>query len=388
MCEYNDAKCYNFLSMEEKTLHDIINSNKNVQEAILLALGGNTDAYSFISEDQYPNGIYVDFTVKNKDKVSFILELKGDDIGVTEYIRGIGQVYEYQHFIDKKMSSHNYQFEESACSVYCFPSGLLKNNGYNIGLFKYPEKTKIIEVNEVNKSVRLISEDELTRLAKNSQDETKVSISQYYIRDTRLYELYICLKYCTYRKLLGATKIDRKEAEINFLRQIQSPDNNNWRNVFISLSSLGLIDSNNLPTPTGFAYANGSYEDFCYSIYESYIKEYIDLLMTVLIRIKDEGGYSTENVYAPYCDISKKISEIFNGKKVVFVTDSDNRYLSSWMNIMRDDFMCIGFVPRTNTRKIEYNICELNEKAIKDRIRKNNDANRYIKKLLLLLNNR
>lgn len=102
MCEYNDVKCYNFLSMEEKTLHDIINSNKNVQESILLALGGNTDAYSFISEDQYPNGIYVDFTVKNKDKVSFILELKGDDIGVTEYIRGIGQVYEYQHFIDKK----------------------------------------------------------------------------------------------------------------------------------------------------------------------------------------------------------------------------------------------------------------------------------------------
>ena len=374
--------------MEESKLQDLINNDRDVQKSIMLALGNNSERFSFKKEDQFPNGVYVDFTVKDSNKVAFILELKGDEINVTEYIRGIGQIYEYQHFIDSNMSVQNYEFNDDACSVFCFPSKLIRNKDYNIGLFKYPEKSKILEFNENNKSVRLITKDELKKMAESVLDTQKVSISQYYIRDNRLFELYICLRYLAWRKLLGDKTISRKYAEDRFLKKINTINNGNWRNVFISLSSLGLIDNNNFPTPTGNVYATGSYEDFCYSMYISYIKEYIDLVMNVLIDIKESNGDNSESIHAQYKEISDRINSMFNGKKVLYVTDSGNRYLSSWLNIMRDDFRCIDFESGKSERKLLYNIGEMNENTIKRRISNNSLAYKYINRFTDLMNGR
>ena len=370
--------------MIEEELHSLISNDISVQKAILLALEADDIQYDFVSEDQFPNGMYSDFTVKKDNKVLCIIELKGDNIGVNDYVRGIGQVFEYQHFIDDKMSRHNYEYSKDSCSVYCFPSSLLKNTNYNIGLFKYPEGTKLLELNEHNHSVRLISEDELKRIASASDDSNLVAISQYYIRDTRLYELYICLKYCAWKKTMGCASIDRNKAEINFLRKLETPDNRNWRNVFIALKSLGLIDSKNLPTPVGFAYAGRSYEDFCYSIYNSYIKTYIDLMMNILLDVRSEQNCMGEFL-CDYHTISDRIDALYNGKKVLYVTDSENRYLSSWLNIMRDDYKCIDFEIRSSIRTIEYNIGETNEVGIKRHLANNVEAHRFIEKLEKLM---
>lgn len=370
--------------MIESSVHQLIIDQQNIKNSILSLLGINytNKNIEFVHEDQYPNGLYADFTIKENNKVMAIIECKGSDIGVNDYVRGIGQILEYQHFADSKMSIKGYDFDETACTVYFLPSSVLRNRQFNIGLFKYPDKSKIMELNEHNKNVRLISEKELQELA-TAVNNDLVTISQYYIRDNRLYELYLCLRYCEYNKIRGIDKINRTDAEMKFLRKLETPNNRNWRNAFISLSSLGLIDNNNIPTYIGSIYASRDYSEFCLEIYKSYIKEYIDLITQVLLKISN--GELNKTFNSSYKDINVNINELFYNKKVLFVTDSDNRYLSSWLNIMRDDFNCIDFASRSEQRKILYNIGEYNDNAILNRIKNNYVAYSYIKKFNELL---
>lgn len=371
--------------MEESAVHQLIIEQDSVKNNILslLKVDLNGDGFDFVHEDQYPNGLYADFTIKKDNCVVAVLECKGSDIGVNDYVRGIGQIFEYQHFVDSKMSMKGYDFDDSACSVYFLPSSVLRNGNFNVGLFKYPEKSKIIELNEYNKNVRLISDKELKELALAVNNDL-VTISQYYIRDTRLYELYLCLKYCQLMKIKGIKKISRTHAERTFLRNLGTPNNRNWRNAFIALSSLGLINNDNLPSFIGSLYANKDYSEFCLEIYKSYINEYVDLLTEVLYKISNEQLNTCFE--ASYSHIAEIIGDMFSNKKVLYVTDSGNRYLSSWLNIMRDDFMCLDFASRSNSRKLIYNIEELNDKAIIKRVKSNEMAYAYIEKFDLLVN--
>lgn len=370
--------------MTEMEVHNLIINKVEVRNSILDLLNINyiNNKVEFIHEDQYPNGMYADFTIKDNKDVMAIMECKGSDIGVNDFVRGIGQILEYQHFMDNKLSVKGYSYNHLACAVYFLPSSVLRNKTFNIGLFKFPEKSKIIELNEYNNNVRTITEKELQELA-HASNNNLVTISQYYIRDNRLFEIYICLKYCQYKKIRGAKKINRKDEEKKFLQQLGTPNNKNWRNAFISLSSLGLIDQNNLPTYTGSIYASLDYEQFCLEMYKSYIKEYIDLLMQILLEIST----NSINVYfsATYGTISEKIYDKFNKKYVLYVTDSENRYLSSWLNIMRDDFACIDFASRSERRKVLYNITAYNENAILDMIKNNHYAHSFINRFNELL---
>lgn len=196
--------------MVESVVHKLIIEQQNIQNSILrlLEFDNSKNDIDFVHEDQYPNGLYADFTIKRNNSVLAIMECKGSDIGVNDYVRGIGQILEYQHFADKKMSIKGYDFDDTACSVYFLPSSVLRNRNFNIGLFKYPEKSKIIELNEHNNNVRLITEKELRELA-TAVNNDLVTISQYYIRDNRIYELYICLRYCQFNQLKGVKKISR-----------------------------------------------------------------------------------------------------------------------------------------------------------------------------------
>lgn len=369
--------------MKESVFHDIVQKDVMVQDSILSALNISGKSYSFIHEDQYPNGLIADFTIKKDNVVKAILELKASDIEVNDYVRGIGQVMQYQHFADSNLTTKGYIYDNTV-AVYLLPSTITTHKRFNIGLFKYPDKSVLMELNEVNHNIRLISDTELSKLAKESEASNLMSVSQYYLRDIRLFELYLCLKYCQIRKLYGDKRVDRKEAEKNFLSNLGTPNNKNWRNAFISLSSLGLIDSNNFPTIVGSKYATGEYCDFCYEMYNSYIKIYIDLIMDALYKIKK--AIASDSFQASYNDIKNIIEGEHGGKQVMFLTESGNRYLSSWLNILRDDFNCINFASRKDTRTILYNIEELNQHKIIEKIKNNTLANNYINKMNILLN--
>jgi hypothetical protein len=356
--------------VREKYVHDLVLNEAEIQNDIMSILElKDKSKLKLIHEDTYINGITADFTLIYDDSISAIIECKAGDIGVTDYVRGIGQVLQYEYFYEEKISK-NIPYSKNFKTILLFPSSVIKNNLLNIGRFKYPHSTIIIEINESSKVTRTISEDELHKLGQ-ALDNNLTTISQYYIRDNRLFELYLLLKYLMFLNIKGSYKVNRKKLEEIDLKKLQTPNNRNWRNAFISLSSLGFINSKNLPTPSGVRISALSYEDFLLMMYKSYIKPYVDELLNYFI--KEKNGLLKTNQ-----QICNDLRIIFLNKDVLFLTQSDGRYMSSWLNILRDDFGCLDFVARSSKRKLLYNINELNDDAIIKNIKKHSKAYKYL----------
>ena len=364
--------------MEESELHNLIIENTTVQKYILNLLNVADYNYIFIHEDSYPNGLIADFTLKQNDKVHAIIECKGSRIGVNEYVRGIGQILQYQYFAENHFSKKGYEYIDSTKAVLCFPSSIIRNPNFNIGLFRYPKDTVILEINEDNHNVRIISEKELTKLSE-AFNNNLLTISQYYVRDNRIFELFILLRYLHLQKLKGVSYVDRKETERSFLRKLETPNNQNWRNAFISLSSLGFIDSKNLPTNIGRSYANLTFGEFAYELMDVYLKSYFELFFRVF------GEFNNNTFTLSNKEISNKIRKLYNGKNVLFVTDSNERYISSWLNILRDDYACISFEARHDERTVNYNPLELKKEALIKKIDDNIITKNYINKFFDLV---
>jgi len=361
--------------MREKQVHDLIINNDVIKNGInsILSIFNNIN---YIHEDTYINGITADFTVVENGKIRAIIECKAGDIGVTDYVRGIGQSLQYEYFYDEKISPKGLEYQNNFNSVLLFPSSVLRDNGFNIGRFKYPKTTLLFEINDNNNIIRKIEQKELDKL-KEAIDKNLVTISQYYFRDTRIYEVYILLNTLAYLQFKRVNSVDRKELEVNFLRKIGTQNNNNWRNAFITLSSLGLITSQNLPTPFGFTLAPLTFEAFASKIMFSYMQPYVKEIYEVF---NHQRIVSLNNQ-----DIKRHIFNKYNSRDVLFLTESDGRYISSWLNILRDDFGCIDFQPRNSQREIIYNPIELNEISLQKYIKNNSKAYEYIEKYNNLL---
>jgi len=364
--------------LRESYIHDLIRNNQDVQNDIYNILNISSDSdIKLIHEHRYINGITADFTLVCNNEIRAIMECKAGDIGVTDYVRGIGQVLQYEYFKEENIDK-GYEYSQDFNTALVFPSSIIKNNLINIGRFKYPETTIIIEINDISHIPRNIPISDLKKIGE-AVDGNLATISQYYIRDNRLFELYLLLKYLIFLDLKGEHRIDREYLEENKLRILNTPNNRNWRNAFISLSSLGFIDRFNLPTNSGKKIGTKSYQDFLLIMYKSYIKPYVDELINYFE--KDESNLLKNNT-----DICQDINSHYSGKDVLFLTQSNGRYLSSWLNIMRDDFGCISFLSRSSNRNLKYNLSDLNDEALKDKINRFTDAKQYLDRFEDLVN--
>ncbi|TQR31828.1 hypothetical protein DMB92_05420 [Campylobacter sp. MIT 99-7217] len=150
----------------EKEFQDEIQNNSSLQKDICSTLDIDYDKSKFIREDKYINGIVADFSIFEDGKIKAIAECKGGKINITDFVRGIGQIFQYEYFAEKKLSSKQYEFVDfkDFSSVYIFPDSVLRNNDFNVGFFKYPESKKILEVNSNSLAVRLISNEELIKM--------------------------------------------------------------------------------------------------------------------------------------------------------------------------------------------------------------------------------
>lgn len=244
--------------MKEKEFQNTIYTKDSLQKDICRVLGIDFSESIFERELSFINGITSDFTLFQNNKIRAIFECKGGNIGVTEYVRGIGQIFQYEFFAEENLSIRDYEFYPIGqfFSVLIFPDSLLRLNEFNIGLFKYPKTKKILEVNLNSLAVRIIDDNEL-KLLKNSKQNNIVVISQYYIRDNRLFELYFLLRFLMIYKI-KKEKVHRAtlHKEGGLLRKTNTINNRNWRNAFISLASLGFIDNDNYPTQAGIFYAD------------------------------------------------------------------------------------------------------------------------------------
>ena len=373
-----NQNCLRQENIRERYFHDLVIKNDNIKSDLLsiLKLPDDLNGLNLIHEDMYINGITADFTIVYNNQIRAIMECKAGDIGVTDYVRGIGQVLQYEFFNDKNISPKGIPYNKTFNSILLIPSSALKDGNYNIGKFKYPNSTYIVEINESSNVARLITKHELSILA-TVEESSLISISQYYIRDTRLFELYMLLRYLCFQKLRDATYLNRKDIEKELIKT-NTINNRNWRNSWISLSSLGLINSNNLPTKSGLEFGMLDFADFLLIIYNSYIKPYVDTLMNYFEE-------DASNLNKSLTNIRIDLIKLYSGKNVLFLTQSETRYLSSWLNILRDDFGCLYFNTRSNNREINFNPSKLNNDHLRDCIRNYTIAQKYIKNLREIL---
>jgi hypothetical protein len=368
----------------EKFVQNLVSGNANVQKYIIDSLGYEYDgSEKFEKGERYLNNITPDFKISKGNKVLAIVECKGADINVTDYVRGIGQLLQYEHFFEVNYSPNkNDKYVEDFKTVYLYPSDVIKNNTFNVATFKYPKTTQLLEVNVSNYIVRSISEEE-KRKVKDLWVGTE-AVSQYYFRDTRLFEDYILLKYLDYseknnkniEEKFNKKFIPRAKLELNILRKFETPNNRNWRNAWITLSNCGFIDSNNFPTEAGKYMSKKTYEEFCLEMFKGYIKPYAELIFEFLTITPSSSS----------SDLAEKINNKFNGKPVLFLTESEGRYLSSWMNIFRDDYGFLDFESRKKDRKINYNpFPSISDKEFLENIKKFTRANEYLERFKSLL---
>ncbi|WP_432481453.1 hypothetical protein [Moraxella sp. ZY200743] len=364
--------------IREKYFHDLVIQNTNIQSDLLSALDLPSDLsrLKLIHEDRYINGIIADFTLIYDNHIQAIIECKAGDIGVTDYVRGIGQVLQYEYFYENEISKY-YPYKNGGFnSVLLIPSSVFLNKNFNIALFKYPITTKIIEINDVNNAVRLITQQELD----NFKEQTKnnlISISQYYVRDTRLFEIYMLLRYLCFLKIKNTNEVNRREIELE-MQKTNSINNRNWRNVWISLSSFGFINGHNMPTETGLKMGMLDVNQFLLIMYKSYVKPYADILMNYFVENPNHLNKGLQEIKQDFLDK-------YSGNEILFLTQSQTRYLSSWLNILRDDFGCLDFQARSSSRNLNYNPANLNDDFLLKEISKYTKANPYIANLQTIL---
>lgn len=109
----------------EKDFQDLIASNNNIQKDICSVLEMDYKDFKLLREDTYINGITADFTLFERNKVRAIIECKGGAIGVSEYVRGIGQIFQYEYFFENHLSLKNYGFCQNFNSVLVFSESVL-----------------------------------------------------------------------------------------------------------------------------------------------------------------------------------------------------------------------------------------------------------------------
>lgn len=302
-----------------------------------------------VSEIQFINGITADFCVyNNNNEILSIIECKGDDIGVTEYVRGIGQILQYEYFKSNKIWD-NISLD---CRIFLsFPDSLVENCSFNISQFAYPINTEILMIN--SKNYTPIHIDPIKDYEGLCKGLNVTQISPYYFRDIRIFEMYIILLelFKVSKPASYSTKINRVEVG-GVLTKYSTPNKGNARNVFIALSSLGLITENNHLSSIGYKYAKMPLHEFITNIIFEYYYPYINLFF----RSFDAYQKYTDR-YTLYSVSNSILSDwmryVYKGKDILYVTESGNRYISSWLNSLKDDLKCIYFPPKNKIKDIQ-----------------------------------
>lgn len=361
--------------MAEKEFQNKIKNNISIQKSIFEILNLSNNCV-LINEVEFINGITSDFIICDNDIIKAIIECKRADIGATEYVRGVGQLYQYEYFQDENITPKKYKNltynKNINNNILIIPSDFIKNTNLNIGKFRYPNNSMIFEVHTKNNIVRRITDDELEKL-KKIENNNLVTISQYYIRDNRIFECYILFQLLGILNRLNI-KLNRNDIENKILRKVNVINNKNWRNAFITLSSLGFIGVSNKIQNKEMNFLNYNIFEFIDMIYKDYLYPFVDLIMDILLNQADKNGIIDINNQ----ELSLFIRSNFKGKDILFLTESNGRYISSWLNILRDDIGCIDFEKRNSIRKINFIPKELNEIERVEKIKKFSKCNKYI----------
>lgn len=332
--------------MNKKELKKIVSDDLFVKKLTkFLALPN----INIVSEDKLFNGIKTDFCFYNNDnKIISILECQDDNVNVTNYINTVGKIFQYEYLQQKNKRQ---QFSLNCFILLCITETLMEK--INIYDFIYPKTMNILVINEQREILQFIGDKEFKKYYE-SQDKL-ISISPYYFRDIRIGEIFITLKEIVKTIILKPKiiKIKRDDYE-DLLEKYETPNKKCIRNVFISLSSINFIDVNNLPTSKGIQMSLMPFEEFCFSLINTYYFPFIKVIFNGFDIWRKEIDSYNINVFKNE-KLIKIIESTFSSKEVNFLTTSNGRYISSWLTCLKDDVGCIDFLPNKETKEIKFN---------------------------------
>nr|WP_297708216.1 hypothetical protein [uncultured Butyrivibrio sp.] len=338
-----------------------------IQEGIKKALGIEKQI-DWIFNAKAKDSTTVEVALVDDNEIVALMKCIPSIVDESEYAQEINELFKYDSLIKSNILLNGFRYKNKTKVVLLMPSVVLSKNEFDIAQTVLPQDCISLELNENSKAVRTLSSKDYQVMTKARATDL-VILSPYYFRDNRLFEYYILLKHLLIKSNAGYEKCDRKTEE-SFLMQVNTINNGNWRNAFITIANLGLIDSENIPTEAGKKLARASYENFAKRMYFSYIEPYYYVISECF---DNKSSMEMSNQ-----DILKKIKLRYHNKDVLFLTQSEGRYISSWMNILRDDFGIIDFKARSNYRIIKYNPAELSDEEFEEKIRMNSVAYEYI----------
>ena len=100
-------------------------------------------------------------------------------------------------------------------------------------------------------------------------------------------------------------KLDRNYLEVNHLRKFKTPNNNNWRNAFITLSVMGLISEKNNLSQKGLELSTTDFPEFCAMIFYDYCKPYVDEIFKILNKLLYKFATSFSSFFS--CNLQLKL---------------------------------------------------------------------------------
>lgn len=365
--------------MSEDKVQELIKSDELVQERIkeLLDLNGEVE---FIPEDSYINGITADFTVLQNNKIMAIIECKAGNINLTDYVRGIGQLFQYEYCFEKKVPHNSYEYSEDFKIIYFYPDSVI-NKSYNIAKFKYPKTSTIYILKERTKEIQEIPKNILKKIDEE-EDNGLIMISPYYVRDIRIFEYYMLMRYSFLQETMGIKKFKRDGIFIeNFFKKTETINKKSIiKNGWITLSNCGLIKKGNLLTEAGKRLVVLDYEEFAVEMYHNFFEPYFNEIL------KCFGDEKIINLtLSGWEELIRKNND---NRDVCFLTDTkDTQSMSSWLNIMQDDFGIIEFEKNKIKKgvKLIYDPRTLNDDALMEKVKNNSVGHKYIQNFQRLI---
>ena len=151
----------NTFGMAEKDIQHYLATNKNAQRSLKKIIGIEEENIEFKREETFINGITVDIMIysKTNNNIYSLVECKGTNINVTDYVRGIGQTLQYEYFYEEKIppiNEYSFKFYNGFKTIFIITSDFAKFTKINLSKFKYPETVTIVEINTHNYNLREI----------------------------------------------------------------------------------------------------------------------------------------------------------------------------------------------------------------------------------------
>ncbi|WP_154079294.1 hypothetical protein [Helicobacter pylori] len=112
-------------------------------------------------------------------------------------------------------------------------------------------------------------------------------------------------------------------------------------------------------------------------VFESYIKPYY----IEIFKLVENDTLNLKNN-----EIAERIRTNFNNHEVLFLTESNSRYISSWLNIAKDDFAFFDFTKRLAQRQLIFNPFISNKENFIKHIEKYSLYNKYKERYKEILN--